>query len=283
MTDTAFTHKQILEQPYDPALVDNIKRILELQQKMSRPQSYEILVDGLRVVPRTVQVELFDSYKSFMNDATQKITVIVYRGIKTPACNTFVFIKEKSALSNTLSGIQDSVSSTLQLPSFLQGITFESRMQEMMDRRDMENENRQLKLSLEKHQQELKEAEQYISQLQEGIDSLKQDQDKKRSLLFERLLKLAENPPDWVKLWMVKAAKDSSSLSGTEQNQQQEEIINMKSDAIDQDDKRYLSVLRKMEEELEQGQLHTLMLINDKLIEQTDLIEQVADLVEIKK
>ncbi len=268
-----------MEQAYDPALLDNIKRILEIQVSQGKPQSYEIYVDGLRVVPRTTVTEIFDSYKTFLTQASKKITVTIYRGIKTPACTSHIFVVE----AEKVAAVQ---STSVQLPGMLNGTEVQQYVRELMDKERLANKVIQLEEKLSERENKLSEAEKYISDLQRGIDLLKDEKDSKQSVIYDRLFKIAENPPDWLKLLVLNnsSPQKATQLGETEKTKEKAEVTIKRKEqpALSEDEKDFLKLMNIMQEGLEEDQFTLLMLVNRKLTDEPGLITDVADLVEVK-
>lgn len=275
------TTPDTVEQPYDPAFLDNIKRILEMQQKGGRTQTYEIEVDGLHIVQRTPVLEVFDNYKTFVHDATRKIIVTIYRGVKTPACTKHIFIKEKQTEKENLGSTQQT---QIPQPGFLSGIEVKQMMQDMLEKDRMNMRILQMEKELDTETKKVQEAETYISKLQTGIQLLKEKADSKQAAYIDRFLKFAENPPDWLKLYMAGGMKpDPRQLEGSE-ILESEVIVRkkQKEESLTEEQKEFLLLMQNMEEKLSEDNYGLLMIINDKLLEESTLIPQVADLIEVK-
>lgn len=271
-TENTIPTMDTVEQTYDPASLDNIKLVLAMSYESGRPQSFEIEVDGLRVVQRTQVLEMFDTYKKFIHPNTRKVIVTVYRGVKTPAATKHVFVREKES-TDALGNLQQHA--VAPQPGYLSGTEVKQMMQDMLEKERMNNRIVQLEEKLEDRDKKIKEAEEYIAKLQTGINTLKQERDSKNSAMIDKLVDIAKNPPDWVKLIILKNSKgEKQELSGNETKEE-------KALSISEADKRHISVLRKMEETLEEEDLHAMMIINDKLIDEPKLIPDVADLLDI--
>ncbi|MCC7303471.1 MAG: hypothetical protein IT233_12600 [Bacteroidia bacterium] len=278
MEDQDNMEKQTVEQPYEKGLLDNIKRILEIQVSQGKPQSYEIYVDGLRVVPRTTVTEIFDSYQTFLSPASKKIIVTIYRGIKTPACTSHVFTVEPEKVI-----VQQPVQ--VQSSNALNGPEVQQYVRELMDKERLANRLVQLEEKLSERENKLAEAEKYISDLQRGIDLLKEEKDNKQSVIFDRLLKIAENPPDWLKLLVLNnnSPQKATQLGETETKDKTEVTIKKKTaPALSEDEKDFLKLMNIMQEGLEEEEFTMLMLINRKLTDEPALITEVGDLVDVK-
>jgi hypothetical protein len=271
----------IVEQKFDPARLDNIKRILEISRQGGKPQTFEIEVDGLRVIQRTPVVEMFDSYKSFVNPSTRKILVTVYRGTRTPSCTQHLFLvqAEKENLGET----------PVPTPKTDHGMISKAEAGEMfssmLERERMNTqivnllkENEALSKRVSDLSQQVAEAEEYMGKQKRLIFKLRTEQGEKGSELFQQIVDLAKNPPDWVKLVILRSKNENDkALSGTEKEQEK-----MDGSSLSENDKRHISVLRKMEEALEENDLHAMMIITDKLIEEPKLIPEVADLLDLE-
>lgn len=278
----------IVQQKYDPARLDNIKRILEISRQGGKPQTFEIEVDGLRVIQRTPVVEMFDAYKNFVNPSTNKILVTVYRGTRTPSCTQHLFVmeQENENLGETKSTAPSAPGGMLgetQVKQMLSDMLEKERMNTQIVNLLKENERlNQLNDGLNKQivelNQQVKEAEEYMDKLKKLVFKLRSEQGEKGKEFFHQFMELAKNPPDWVKLALLRSTNEKTKeLSGTDNTQEKEE-----NDSISETDKRHLSVLRKMEEELQESDLHAMLIINDKLIEEPKLIPEVADLLDLE-
>ncbi|HRE97747.1 MAG TPA: hypothetical protein PK637_13340 [Flavobacteriales bacterium] len=272
-----------VEQPYDPASLENIKRVLDMSLKAGRPQSFEIEVDGLRVVQRTPVLEMFDTYKTFIHPTTRKIIVTVYRGVRTPACTKHVFSRDNDKPLNENLGNVQQQTTTATPPGFLSGTEVKQMMQDMLEKERMNNRIVSLEEKLDDREKKVKEAEDYIMRLQTGIETLRQEVQSKGSQLLDKFMEIAKNPPDWIKLLILQNSKDGNKgLSGTDDSEEEEVTIRKKQPALTEEEKEFVELMHRMEEKLEEDDYGLLIMINDKLIENEELIEKVADLIDVK-
>jgi hypothetical protein len=271
----------IVEQKFDPARLDNIKRILEISRQGGKPQTFEIEVDGLRVIQRTPVVEMFDSYKSFVNPSTRKILVTVYRGTRTPSCTQHLFLVqlEKENLGETAAPTPKAdhgMISKAEAGEMFSTMIEKERMNTQIV--NLLKENEALNKRVSDLSQQVAEAEEYMGKQKRLIFKLRTEQGEKGSELFQQIVDLAKNPPDWVKLVILRSKNENDkALSGTEKEQEKTD-----DSSLSENDKRHISVLRKMEEALEENELHAIMIITDKLIEEPKLIPQVADQLDLE-
>jgi hypothetical protein len=271
------SYKASASQPYSTEKILKLKRILDQAQQRGQPRYFEIFVDGFKVVQRTNDLLDFDTHEEFIDDDTSVVTVMLYSDHPTsPRHTKHVFrLKQEEEkpvpLKETYNGTP------------LHGLNLEERINEIVNKKEMEFENRNLKEKLQERESKLKEAEDYIAKLHTGIEILKGETQSKQTVVYDRLLKLAENPPDWIKLWMISKTEEKP-LAGVSEDSQKEVTIKRKNSqpSLSDQEKEFLKLLHQMQQSLDEEQLGLLMLINDKLIEESDLITDVADLVDVK-
>ena len=141
-----------VEHPYNPDIIGNIRLILELNNAdlSNTRQTYQIEIDGLIVVPRTDNLEVFESYKRFIHESSSKMIITVYRGVKTPAGLKHLFnLKPKS----THQGLHGQSSAP-------EGFVTITQVHEMMERQRLSMEFEKNKKKVGKLKEKLAEAEQ---------------------------------------------------------------------------------------------------------------------------
>ncbi len=275
-----------IEQNYDLVLIENLRRVMETQAEEGTPQSYAIYVDGLKVVSRTLSIEKFVRYKSY--PVVEFLQVTLYKGASTPSCVHHIFRKNFNAKEN-LGSVKNEIPA-----GYLSGVEVQKMIDETINKERLNNKIASLEKELAEKERnisdrdkQIKEADDYISKLQTGIESLKNQIDDKKSAIYQHLIDLVKNPPSWAQMmWLGKTTKNApKQLTGTENKEDDnDEVVDLrnKNSALTEDEKRHLSVIRRMEEELEDDELHLLMLVNDKLIEDPKQIPIVADCIDIK-
>lgn len=276
----------IIEQNYDLVLIENLRRVMKTEAEEGAPQSYAIYVDGLKVVSRTLSIEKFERYKSY--PVVDFLKVTLFMGASTPNCVHHIFRKNFKAKEN-LGSVKNEIPA-----GYLSGIEVQKMIDETINKERLNNKITSLEKELSEKERniadrdkQIKEADDYISKLQTGIESLKSQIDDKKSAIYKHLIDLVKNPPSWAQMmWLGKATKNApKQLTGTETKEDEnDEVVDLrnKNSALTDDEKRHLAVIRRMEEELEDDELHLLMLVNDKLIEDPKLIPVVADCVDIQ-
>ena len=81
---------------YNSQRLDFLKQLLTNSVENSKaPQDYEIRVDDMRVVPRTNNPELFDSYEDFITEQTRSVMVMLYEGVSRKNTKYLFHLKEE--------------------------------------------------------------------------------------------------------------------------------------------------------------------------------------------
>jgi hypothetical protein len=264
-------------QPYTTEKLLKVKRLLEKAREKNTPRYYEIMVDGFKVVQRTNDLSDFDSHEEFVDEDTREVVVLLYSESPTSPRNTkHIFrLKEMKKEMPVVAPVQQGLS----------GIELQAKIDEVVERKDMQNQIKELQKQLEDSNKRVEEADEYIDQLEDKVQTLEKEVEDVKSKTGERWMKLAENPPMWVQQLVV-GKITRNGLSGTEQKEPEGEVTFSKKSSeagLSESQKRHLQVIQAMEQELNEEQLHTLMQINDTLITDKDKIPEVADLLDLNK
>lgn len=73
---------------YSPERMERMKQILEMSADEGEPQYYSILVDGMIVVKKTIDIDKFDNYMTFVYPQTRCVELKTFFG-DSPNCNTY--------------------------------------------------------------------------------------------------------------------------------------------------------------------------------------------------
>jgi hypothetical protein len=68
----------ISKQKYDPAQVQKLADLVRLYRDREQPFDYEIVVDGLKVVRRTSDPEMFFVFENFVSADTKNVETDVH-------------------------------------------------------------------------------------------------------------------------------------------------------------------------------------------------------------
>src|SRR3989337_1429733 len=95
----------ISKQKYDQAKIEKLAEYLRLYYQKDQPIDYEIIVDGLRVVRRTNDPDMFPLHEAFVTGDTKSIEVLFYSGT-SPNNERHVFTLSEESKQEGLSGIE---------------------------------------------------------------------------------------------------------------------------------------------------------------------------------
>ena len=144
----------ITTEPYSQAKIDSIANLLVVNAEQDTPIDYEVFVDTLKVIPRTDDASRFESYSDFVNADTRSLTIILYNG-QSNRNDKYIF-RFKEDKSNGL-----------------QGIGVADRINEKLTTERQKWDFEQLETKNQKLKKELKEAGEYIDELEESIVKLR--------------------------------------------------------------------------------------------------------------
>ena len=69
---------------YSEAIVNYIREFLESEEGRESPRDFVIKLDGEQLFPKTNNLAMFDSFKSFLNPTTRTVTFLIYKGTSQP-------------------------------------------------------------------------------------------------------------------------------------------------------------------------------------------------------
>ena len=76
--------------PYTPEKLELVRRTLELATEKGEPKDYSILIDDLKVLDRTNNLDHFLSFEDSLDPTSKEITIRVFQG-KSRSFDTYVF------------------------------------------------------------------------------------------------------------------------------------------------------------------------------------------------
>lgn len=144
---------------YTDGIVRHLGNILSAEAQKGTPKEYEIRVDGIKVVPRTSAIELFDSFTEFIHSDAATVTVLLFRGASQYSDKYVLSIGNNPMESQSLNGPE-----------------IEDRINHKLREAQREHELKGLKKENQKLRLKLKRKKKYISNLE---DSLLEHQEKK--------------------------------------------------------------------------------------------------------
>jgi hypothetical protein len=150
--------EQIIKQ-YSEEEMELFKNILENATKRSKPKFYEILVDGLKAVERTSDVEDFDTYLNFVKENSRQIEVRMFYSANSPKF-------EKHSL---LIGAAPIETKSMELS----GIEIQNRITQGIQAEREKWEKEDLKKQLQEEKDSYADLEKYVADLETQITQLR--------------------------------------------------------------------------------------------------------------
>jgi len=276
---------------YDANKVAMIKKHLEYYNGKEKPLYYDIAVDDMKVVEKTNDPKEFDGYKEFIEGADELIITIYNRSPKSPKVSKKTIFSIKDAplktSSQALSGFE------------LEGI-INRKVDEKVDAKvTMERErwdNGLTRDKLEAKIKELAERDATIVKLNEENQLLRSKKAKSDlnfidigGILLEGAIRrnphIIEKMPGGEALaGLIRQDNESKDAYERENNEESEVSFSKKSDGakLTEQEEKYISILRMMEQEFDAAELEAVMGIIYHLNKNTADIPTVAELLEIK-
>lgn len=156
---------------YDPLKIDKLKHLISSSHQKGTPRDYEIFVDEMRVVDRTSDPEEFDSYQDYIDDDTRYIRFILYYTQSSPRNEQFIYELQSARSFGT--------------NSELSGVDIDNKIGERLfaERQKWETEQKQKEQQkeIEDLTTKLKDAEEYITTLENNVEDLKTNGTKVRA------------------------------------------------------------------------------------------------------
>lgn len=148
-----------VREAYNPEKIEQIRKLLETQIRKGLPIQFEIYMDSFKVVPKTNDINEFDSYEDYLSSGTRNMRLLIYDSISGTEQVNECFYKMSSYL-NPSSNTSNALS----------GVDIDERINEQVNSRlaDME-----FKRELKETKQQLKEAEEMIAELNAELETEK--------------------------------------------------------------------------------------------------------------
>lgn len=258
----------ITTEKYDQLKIDKLKHLLTELAAKNQARPFEIFVDGLKVVPKTEDVNEFENYEYYINEDSEKIRILIYYSITSPRNDQYVYYIQRGKLDKPMNGLGD-----------LDGI-----IQEKLEARDREHEARQIKLELEETKKQLEEAEQYADILEKQLEQAnsykhklgKLDLVELGSLVLERIA--IKNPVALDRMGLGNIVAPSAN----EQIPEPVEASFEKQVQTQTPEQRHIELLQQLESIFNEDQLELVMRIIGKFAEEPTHLQTVAGLLNIE-
>jgi hypothetical protein len=144
---------------YEGNKLDNLKKLLFKLEREGKPRPYEIIVDGLKVVPLTYNIAEFDSHEEFVTDDVREVVVLLFFSDKSPRNDKYIF-EVKSAPQPA------PVAAAPVTQNQLEGVDIDKRIIDSVKLERERWEAEAVKKELEDVKVDLAQAQEYIEKLQ---------------------------------------------------------------------------------------------------------------------
>lgn len=260
--------------PYSSEQTGQLRQLLQNHFRAGKPLDYEILVDKLKVIPRTNNPEQFDEYEDFVTEDTKSITIIIYEGnSKRNSRNIFTLKEEKTAEAAQLSGIE-----------------IENMVKEKFQKEKKEWEYNLLVKEKDEIKSQLEEAEEYIEQLENKIQEIAES----KSQFSQKWGDIASIALEGIirrNAHKIANFPGASALAGifaddtpvaepsetTEGEASYERVSNEEENIISEEDQTKISFVNQLEENLNDEEFAQLMNIIKFLFENTQTLKPTIE------
>lgn len=147
---------------YDPKRVEQIRKVIEMQLGKNFPIQFEIQIDSLTVVPRTRDINEFDTYDEFIGNGAKNMRILIYNSTSQPDQITEYLFKLGSYMSQFLPA---------PVNNSLDGLELEKQINEQVNTKIAEME----------FKRELKETKEQLKDAETTIDSLTNELEQERA------------------------------------------------------------------------------------------------------
>lgn len=243
---------------YEAGKIENLLQRIKNASLSEQKQEYEIYVDGMKVVPRTSDPQLFESHSDFINEDSNSMTVLLFKGGSRMNDKYFFYFKEVPKKEVTLSGLPGNMTlseyDAKQKEDFLKGVRLEQ----------LEKENSELKSAVSDKDNTIEQLSTRLQEMHEGkLISIGE----MGSAVFMRLLqhpKMRETFPVLEGLAPNSIKKDVSpeeeaTFSRKDENKDSE------TSELTEEEQRHLILIHDLQERLNNFQLASVMHILDIL------------------
>jgi hypothetical protein len=267
----------ISKQKYDPAQVQKLADLVRLYRDREQPFDYEIIVDGLKVVRRTSDPEMFFIFENFVTADTKNVEIIFYSGnSNVNEKRMFTFIDEEPEKG-------------------LSGVEVDTRIQEKVDQQKKEWEFEQLRKSNKELLEKIGELEKEVDELEKVNEELINGQSPLKGFLGEIGSSFVEsfirrNPN------VIKGLPGGEALAGLIENdnkrkeqedQSTESEVSFKpktdSSSLSEEDQAAITFVNQLKTQFTKPEFDKILLILQTLADDKSKIDLILNHVNIKQ
>lgn len=244
---------------YTPEKLERLKSMVE---KTGR--DFSILVDEMRVVPKTNDIDEFFAFEEFVDEDTETVKVQLFHGTSN-TCQNYIYRFKNDNTQKPLLGLPE--------PSL------DQKVEEKLSLERQKWENQLLTEKLVKTEKDLKDAEEYIDILHEEVSALKKKTEGGGvwGELGGTLLSIVKTNPQV--LSGIPLFKGLAGATPTAEQAAETEASFSRKEEQSEEDKQYLLFLKSLQASFDQSQFEDIIAILRKLSENPSQIPSVKDLL----
>lgn len=258
----------ISKQKYDPEQLQKLASLVRIYKEKDQPFDYEIVVDGLKVVRRTNDPEMFFLFENFITGETKNIEVIFYNGnSNVNEKRIFTFVEETSDKG-------------------LSGVEVDARIQEQVEKQKKEWEHGRLVEENKELKQEVDELEKEVERLEKVNEDLINSQSPFKGFLGEmgssfvesfirRNPNVMKNIPGGEALAGLIGKDDVKESTITEDA----EVVFTSKTGLSEDEKSAIQFVDQIKAQFTRPEFDNILLILQSLANDKPKIERVLELV----
>lgn len=264
----------ISKQKYDPAQVQKLADLVRLYRDREQPFDYEIIVDGLKVVRRTSDPEMFFIFENFVTADTKNVEIIFYNGnsnVNEKRMFTFIDDEPEKGLS---------------------GVEVEARIEEKV-RKEMEydqlkRDNKDLNNKVEELKKEVEDLERANEELINSQSPLKGFLGEIGSSFVESFIRRNPN--------VIKGLPGGEALAGLietdnkrkeHEEQAPDSEVNFKpkseGNSLSEDEKNAITFVNQLKTQFQREEFDKVLLILQTLADDKSKIDLILNHVNIKQ
>lgn len=271
---------------FDEAKISSLKNHLRVAAGKNQPKPYEIYVDGMKAVPKTVEPGEFDSYENFLTEYTERIKVVIYDSATSNRNDQYVFVMKarnrQEAIDASLNGFGQGFSTSS--PNYQK-----EREESLKKDWDMDILKKE-KADLEK---KVTDAEEYIGELQKQLTEAKENGKRIGGIHMGELLSVALEGLARRNTHIIARIPGAEGLAGLIDNDNQQKqngtLANTEGEAtfkkkndpqLSEQEQALRGLLVRLQHSFSAAELDQLMLIMDALANDKTRLPLVAELLE---
>lgn len=286
---------KITTEKFDVVKMERLKHYLETNAERDKPKYFEIFVDNLKAVDKTNDPACFDDYTMYMNEDSKIIKVLIYTSSEnSPRNDKFIF---------TITNAGEEQRKQDKKQSELNGLEIQNKIDSAISTERERMYTEKLKEELDDKTKQLEEAEEYIDQLTEELQTEKEKKYNPREIQFGNIASIAieemiKRNPSWSKKVPLIGAlsglleTEQSTIPDSTDNQMEQEETSAtfvkkpketQQEIHDKETKAKLEFFQQMEESFTEEQLNMVVELIRSLAVNPDQLATVYELVITKE